>query len=98
MSNEAREVSAHTPGPWHLHDLEENTVCGPDHLAIGITEARARKPEVNSANARLIAAAPDLFASLKEMLDLYIWDSDASDRAKAAIAKAECQPGSEGAQ
>jgi len=34
----------HTPGPWHLHDMEQNTVCGPDHLAIAFANTRRNAP------------------------------------------------------
>lgn len=52
----------------------------------------------NEANARLIAAAPDLLASLKEMEDmLHLWmrdntgprELDVLERCERAIAKAE---------
>jgi hypothetical protein len=100
-------MSAHTPGDWFAKRdgfstvyiecrirpgvLQEVAACGP-------TEAG---PEQQEANARLIAAAPDLLAALKDMHagwlyirsthgDLYGvgWDR-AQGKAEAAIAKAE---------
>ena len=54
-----------TPGPWHLHDTETATVCGPDGIAIACCEARSRTGVVQDANARLISAAPDLYEALE---------------------------------
>jgi hypothetical protein len=77
-------MSAHTPGPWQVIG---STVYG--------NALRARLPH-NGADARLIAAAPDLLAALRDMLSAYMGDRDmsaedclnAADRAVAAIAKA----------
>jgi hypothetical protein len=40
------------------------------------------------ANARLIAAAPDLLAALQEVVAIADWETDACDRAHTAIRKA----------
>lgn len=84
-----------------------------EHVASGITLARVpwnglRLRERNAANARLIAAAPELLAALKEAkrgIDMFLSACDAkeikdsfsgmdkaSDHAHAAIAKAEGRP------
>lgn len=55
----------HTPGPWHLHNMEQNTVCGPDYGAIAFANTRRDKRE-DHANARLIAAAPELLEACKQ--------------------------------
>lgn len=44
------------------------------------------------ANARLMAAAPELLASLQEVVAIADRNTDAFDRAKAAIAKATASP------
>lgn len=97
----------HTPGPWHTdavmgedrHEIcaEPTTESGNPNViatvfcdlldpspAIGLTEANA--------NARLIAAAPELLDALQELVH-HPYDSEgrnlaALDRARAAIAKA----------
>lgn len=74
---------AHTPGPWHIDAVmgeDRHEICAEPtaesgnpnviatvfcdlldpHPAIGLTEANA--------NARLIAAAPDLLAALRELV------------------------------
>ena len=55
----------HTPGPWHWHDLGTDWVIS-DSAGNSAIVAPDRKP--TPANARLIAAAPDLLAAL-EMLN-----------------------------
>jgi hypothetical protein len=84
----------HTPGPW-FYD-EESFVCsdGPDIASV--TKAASEW----EANARLIAAAPDLLAALQEITKyntIYASDDSAYSRAfrarafraaRAAIAKA----------
>jgi len=55
----------HTKGPWHLHNMEKNTVCGPKGFTVAVTDMYARAPIENKANARLIAAAPELLEVCK---------------------------------
>lgn len=91
-------VATHTPGPWEVHprnrfDFSE-VLAGDLRVAI-IPEWPLLLAE-NTANARLMAAAPDLLASLVEMLEFAdmgeIHDEETAEavaRAQAAIAKAE---------
>ena len=80
-------MSKHTPGPWKLVDRDSVLIpIAPYEWAeaYGGTEA----------NARLIAAAPDLLEALKGMLlhmgmDEDEWNKPTFDHARAAIAKAE---------
>lgn len=96
----------HTPGPWETdHETEDQSVLGPDGFMVADcaifslmkgapTEDRCR------ANARLIAAAPDLRTMLETMIRYAEWQiregadhhptlPSAVDAARAAIAKAE---------
>ena len=87
----------HTPGPWELshgtepgqgrepwfwvsasRTLHLRVYACPDGFVIG----------ENEANARLIAAAPDLLAALKGVLCVADRKTDEFDAARAAIAKA----------
>lgn len=88
-------MSKHTPGPWvfqaHDHWLPA-VVIGESVWHAGLVTGRER-PGEHEANARLIAAAPDLLAALKALLP---WvaapPSDSAEAwraAQAAIAKAE---------
>jgi len=65
-------MSKHTPGPWHHTGREFNDVRDSDdelvavalHLRVGQPERSVQEAE---ANARLIAAAPELLDALKKM-------------------------------
>ena len=92
----------HTPGPW-THDTSDQTVMvqvGKKRLAICSIERIDSAPResyefgcVSNANARLIAAAPELLEGLKAMLSLVRREApELSGKvmgyAEAAIAKA----------
>lgn len=92
----------HTPGPWSIYhskfgpEVRTDDVNADQRIAVChyATTLRADCEDMESgeheANARLIAAAPDLLASLKELIPL--WSSGIDEpwvkRAKEAIAKA----------
>lgn len=97
--------TAGTPGPWAVNEERCSVESQHDHgwvndgWVICVTEGPDRK-----ANARLIAAAPDLLAELKAMLEMFEARPDMMralrplmgpaeivtfDAARAAIAKAE---------
>lgn len=78
----------HTPGPWEI-DYGYNRIiksigpCVPDEYA------GSAWLEVTEANARLIAAAPDLLDFVKEWLDRQGSDENyMTAKARSAIAKA----------
>jgi hypothetical protein len=81
----------HTPGPWE-HDGDEITSTSGDYIATtayGVSESQAE------ANARLIAAAPDLLDALREIAEVppesgryREWMERAQRIAESAIAKA----------
>jgi hypothetical protein len=88
----------HTPGPWTKGDTDY-FYGGPAIMAQGSIVAAvsyAGAPcgcsETTTANARLIAAAPDLLAALQGLLsDKYLSDPINNDRmaaARAAVSKA----------
>lgn len=83
----------HTPGPWHLsrHPYDRNYMritCGNDPA-----KDDTLRGYCGEANARLIAAAPDLLAALERLLlsgDVRdAAEKSALTQARAAIAKAE---------
>ena len=89
-------MSAHTPGPW---GLDGNLIEGPDGERVACITAYSRRTPKQKANARLIAAAPDLLAALQALVaeldgpgKPYSSDSYAPpqfiETARAAIAKA----------
>ena len=88
-------MSEHTPGPW---EVQGDLVVRPD----GYSVAECQAQEVDGqyyANARLIAAAPDLLEALGqclEVMDEYHVNHDpAFSNATAAIAKAKGERGSD---
>lgn len=91
-------TAAHTPGPWVIQD-RHFVVAGAWPLGATICEVENNPADkISQANARLIAAAPDMLAVLKEL-----WaqprvvsqgerpSEDWLMRAHAAIAKAEAE-------
>ena len=86
-------MSAHTPGPW---GLDGNLIEGPDGERVACITAYSRRTPKQKANARLIAAAPELLEALRGLLNAPDPDEveDATPRfravmkAHAAIAKA----------
>ena len=105
MSTNKNEKSGHTPGPWTLHEwraYEGEKEAQYVITAQGVNIARPLQYEPDSyANARLIAAAPDLLAACANALvdldsqaaiDSYEYgETYTATRAqlRAAIAKAE---------
>lgn len=91
-------IAKHTPGPWLVdHDTDiTGSESSPEIGCVGkvdIAHVYLRAvPGKTEANARLIAAAPDLLEALKAVLNSCL-DSrglaDAYKQARAAIAKAE---------
>lgn len=100
-------MSKHTPGPWFLAEKVEgkHTVTnlrrirsereGMEHGAVCEVYGIADGSEAH-ANARLIAAAPELLVALQLMVDRFIdtegsygvWENEAIEAGCAAIAKA----------
>lgn len=84
-------MSKHTPGPWTT--AEEPTYCAIRTDGRVIADMRLVGLHYNKADARLIAAAPELLEALKDMLDGHEdactgYGEGAADKARAAIAKA----------
>ena len=101
-------MSTHTPGPWTIHSEAANAASGSPinseirgghHVVVRLGTMHA---DSTKANARLIAAAPDLLAALLEISRccderasfdgdpaMKRWCAATSEVARAAIAKAE---------
>ena len=61
----------HTPGPWQAEDgLDEPTVESEDFVVASCHQARAMDDGESVANARLIAAAPEMAEALEWCLEL----------------------------
>ncbi len=86
----SREAMKHTPGPWYIDPIKAHA-NGNRRIMAGQCTPVAVVPEHLAADARLIAAAPDLLDALLMVLD----DPNALDGrlrtyeyVRAAIAKA----------
>ena len=87
-------MSKHTPGPWRYE--YEPGYCGELLAEASGTTLAEFVTEPSEANARLIAAAPELLEALKLMVEQFtkgsapstVKDSEARIKAHAAIAKA----------
>lgn len=79
---------SHTPGPWQLYEFRDTVVVspGPRHK---LWEKSFWKTYI--ADARLIAAAPDLLEALEWARPLIAMTADEAlyDKTRAAIAKAK---------
>jgi hypothetical protein len=84
-------MSTHTPGPWKKSKYGElKNPEGQQVMVWGCGIAHSMRTSETEANARLIAAAPDLLEALKEIVqrnEIQHWFN--LDQARAAIAKAE---------
>lgn len=94
-------MTGYTPGPWAVKHGKWITAIRGDHegeIIAGPTYWMEDAPEEAAANARLIAASPDLLAALKMLHDniaeyaalnhLGGFDNQDMRNARAAIAKA----------
>jgi hypothetical protein len=85
-------MNAHTPGPWYVgvYAAHESVFVdsGDGCIYIATTASRDVPSQQRHANARLIAAAPDMYEALKAMLDPNECTRDV-DLAIAALHKAE---------
>jgi len=94
-------MSKHTPGPWTYYLASKHYPNGSDndygrivwaigHGEVAQTPGRLLDTE-DEANARLIAAAPDLLEALEQVVNLLDYDDDSLGArmvARAAILKA----------
>jgi hypothetical protein len=98
-------MSKHTPGPWRLELVEDRSIkhlCPVDANDLSILtivhhDETPFAAVYKDADARLIAAAPELLEALREAADYtrhpdYDWPVEFSRRVSAAIAKAEGRP------
>jgi hypothetical protein len=86
----------HPPGPWYVEHIGSRPyIVDQPTKNFGIAEVHGITPETAEANARLLAAAPELLQSLQSLL--WQWDNHqalmgmALQDARAAILKATTQ-------
>ena len=82
-------MSKHTPGPWKFIDVVGCcTIEAPSRQLLKYMSPTS----TNVANARLMAAAPDLLEALEAVLSVADRATDEFDLARAAIARAKGEP------
>ena len=84
----------HTPGPWTVTRVSKSTIlkdiyvsASPERIARVVVPATASSISEYEANARLIAAAPDLLEALQNLLTFPLGTFQV-EAARAAITKA----------
>ena len=88
-------MSQHTPGPWEAYQLEGREgsdfwwICAGNKNGWRGDSYMEVSGHIGEANARLIAAAPEMLAALRSIMDGGIADPAQVLIAHAAIAKAE---------
>ena len=89
-------MGEHTPGPWVQNSLMVSEANQPINVGRDICHCgmgMRRDPFESEANARLIAASPDLLAACEFALECLVdWDrenGEAGDMLRTAIAKAK---------
>ena len=62
---------SHFPGPWMVHGTLVRGMSHGQYIPIARVQSRPFTPEGAEANARLIAAAPDLLAALRALVEFF---------------------------
>jgi hypothetical protein len=83
------EQPSFTPGPWHVESNKWDDIGVDDARGNFICTMHALDVATNTANARLIAAAPDMLAALRRVVRDDFESEDVLEICRAAIAKAE---------
>lgn len=91
-------MTKHTAAPWHIGTPPPNgeqAIGAQNGMMVAIATTGVGMKEETLANARLIAAAPELLEALKDVLDKIpltdsgYFETPTARKARAAIAKAE---------
>ena len=75
-----KKTTLHTPSPWHLHKSESDFLIvysdgeNRSHVAKLFDSTLCEEHGSLAANARLIAAAPDLLSALESAYNAIAWD------------------------
>ena len=88
-----REAMKHTPGPWNYDRSGYSLYVNSGRELVTALSMDGKRLETSEANARLIAAAPDMLNALMDFVSYFGHDNDNGldemlTNARAAIAKA----------
>ena len=84
----------HTPGKWNVDNVfivsnDDELIAQIDPISEDATSVYMRNPKEARANARLIAAAPELLEACKRVVNEVLGTGEIYWQCKQAIAKAE---------
>lgn len=90
-------MNKHTPGPWAILDRSENSrtlthISNGAHIVCTLGTTQTDGSPNHSANAALLASAPDLLQAVEDFLllaTLHDWEGAAIDNAREALRKAK---------
>jgi len=91
---------SHTPGPWRMEEFRKGSYLVTARNAGTAREGIVAQHVPGIANARLIAAAPELYEALENLIDFLVHgkkNCQAILRAKAALARARGDEGEDNA-
>jgi len=81
-----KSIVSHTPGPWTVTEI--GTIEDDSHNPVQLA---AVSPVNRDANAKLIAAAPEMLAKLRELYDYFVHEADScagKDKEREMLTKA----------
>ena len=86
-------MAEHTPGPWQVNAGCDWVIESQDGVSVSSVYTPAGQREVRQANARFIAAAPEMLEELESMLSEHCGNHECDDvvhdLARTALAKAK---------
>lgn len=72
--------SNHAPGPWQLSGKTVSHIWKTRRYAVATVNGKLFTPECTAANARILAAAPELLAALQDALRVLVTPSGFPDK------------------
>ena len=68
-THEGESKQQHTPTPWRKHDMEADSIVGPDRKAIALVMGRSRTDQEDDANLDFILTAVNSHQALVDALE-----------------------------
>ena len=93
-THEGESKQQHTPTPWRKHDMEADSIVGPDRKAIALVMGRSRTDQEDDANLDFILTAVNSHQALVDALERaiqYVPANAVSMKEAASRPIAECR-------
>jgi len=81
----SREAMKHTPGPWNYDRSGYSLYVNSGRELVTALSMDGKRLETSEANARLIAAAPDMLDALQRAREVLLWNLGDDSRIDAAF-------------